>query len=104
MRKKIVYVYVDVDDTLVRTVGTTRIPLPAAVAQVRSLAAGGECALYCWSSGGADYARASAAELGVQDCFIAFLPKPDIYIDDQAFEDWRYCRHVLPGNDLDFGD
>ena len=26
------------------------------------------------------------------------------YIDDQAFEDWRYCRHVLPGNDLDFGD
>ena len=44
-------VYVDVDDTLVRSVGTTRIPVPAAVDHVRRLAEQG-ATLYCWSAGG----------------------------------------------------
>ena len=55
-------------------------------------------ALYLWSSGGADYARASAVELGIEGCFVAFLPKPDVYLDDQAVDEWRYCQHVLPSN------
>jgi len=54
--------------------------------------------LYLRSSGGAEYARASAAELGIEDCFVAFLPKPDVYLDDQPVHEWRYCQHVLPGN------
>ena len=99
MRKKVVYV--DVDDTLVRSVGSKRIPQPATIANVRRLAQEGKVELYCWSTGGAEYAQASARELGLHDCFLAFLPKPDIYIDDQAFADWRYCQHVLPGNDVD---
>ncbi len=90
-------VFVDVDDTLVRSVGARRIPVPSVVARVRELHRQG-VALYLWSSGGADYARASAEELGVSGCFIAFLPKPDAYIDDQAVHEWRYCKHVLPGN------
>ncbi len=93
-------IFVDVDDTLVRSVGTKRIPMPHVIAQVRALAAQGQ-SLFLWSSGGAEYARASAVELGIEDCFVGFLPKPDVYIDDQAVEDWRYCHHVLPGNDVD---
>ncbi len=93
-------VFVDVDDTLVRSVGTKRIPMTAVVARVRELHAAG-VALYLWSSGGAEYARASAAELGIAQCFVAFLPKPDVYLDDQAVHEWRYCQHVLPGNAAD---
>ena len=68
-------VFVDVDDTLVRSVGTKRIPMPRVVDRVKSLHKDGAI-LYLWSSGGADYARDSAKELGIADLFTAFLPKP----------------------------
>jgi FMN phosphatase YigB (HAD superfamily) len=90
-------VFVDVDDTLIRSVGPKRIPMPAVVAQVRALHETGAL-LYLWSSGGAAYAEASARELGLHACFAGFLPKPDAYIDDQPVQDWKYCRHVLPAN------
>src|SRR5687767_13723477 len=95
MRPRVIFV--DVDDTLVRSVGTKRIPMPAVVARVRELHAQGAL-LYLWSSGGAEYAKASAAELSIDHCFLAFLPKPDAYLDDQAVHEWRYCQHVLPAN------
>jgi len=95
MRPRVVFV--DVDDTLIRSVGLKRIPIPEAVAGVKALHAAGD-QLYLWSSGGAEYARLSAVELGIESCFLAFLPKPDIYVDDQAISDWRFCRHVLPLN------
>ncbi len=88
-------VYVDVDDTLVRSVGNKRIPMPRVVERVRSLNQGGAI-LYLWSSGGADYARQSAQELGIADLFAGFLPKPTIIIDDQPVTEWRYCEHMLP--------
>ena len=88
-------VYVDVDDTLIRSVGTKRIPMPGVVAEVRRLKELG-AVLYLWSSGGAEYARASARELGIEDCFVAFLPKPDVVIDDQPVAEWRTTRHVYP--------
>jgi len=90
-----VVVYVDVDDTLVRSAGAKRIPIPAVVRHVRELDAAG-FALYCWSSGGADYARATARELGLEHCFVAFLPKPNILVDDQAPSEWRRFLHVRP--------
>ena len=93
-------IFVDVDDTLVRSVGAKRVPMPAAIKAVKDLKASG-MTLYLWSSGGAAYARASAVELGIEACFDAFLPKPDAYIDDQAVHDWCYCRHVLPANAAD---
>ena len=95
MRQRVIFV--DVDDTLVRSVGTKRIPMPNVIAHVRQLHESG-AALYLWSSGGGEYARASAEELGIEKCFQAFLPKPDAYVDDQAVHEWRYCEHVLPGN------
>ncbi len=53
--------------------------------------------LYCWSSGGADYAREVATELGLVEYFIAFLPKPQVIIDDQNVLSWRRLVQVHPG-------
>jgi beta-phosphoglucomutase-like phosphatase (HAD superfamily) len=71
--------------------------MPGVVSQVRRLRDSG-ATLYLWSSGGAEYAERSAQELGIADCFEAFLPKPDIYVDDQSVSDWRFCVHMLPSN------
>src|SRR3954470_13787537 len=88
--------YVDIDDTLVRSFGSKRIPMTEMVRHVRELRRDG-VALYAWSSGGGDYARESARELGIEDCFNAFLPKPNVIIDDQAPSEWRRLVCVHPG-------
>jgi cation transport ATPase len=92
-------VYVDVDDTLVRMASTKRIPIPASIAKIRALHTSG-ATMYLWSSGGADYARATAMELGIADCFSGFLPKPTIIIDDQHITEWRYVRHFFPTDEV----
>lgn len=88
-------IYVDVDDTFVRSASHARIPMPEVIAGIRRLHADG-AVLYCWSSGGADYARRSAEEFGVAACFVAFLPKPDVMLDDVEVGRWRRLRHVHP--------
>lgn len=90
-------VFVDVDDTLVRSAGAKRIPMTAVVERVAALHRFGTT-MYCWSTGGADYAREVSRELGLEHCFVAFLPKPTIMLDDQAPSEWRLCRHVHPFN------
>ena len=80
-------VYVDIDDTLVRSVGTKRIPVPSTVSYVRALKVRG-ARLFCWSAGGGDYAREVAGELGIAECFEAFLPKPELMIDDIPVANW----------------
>jgi hypothetical protein len=57
-------VFVDVDDTLVRSAGTKRIPIASVAERVRALRDAG-ATLYCWSTGGAEYARSAAIELGL---------------------------------------
>lgn len=81
-------IFVDVDDTLVRSFGSKRMPMSMTIALVRDLKERG-AHLYCWSSGGADYARASAEEVGLSDCFVAFLPKPHLLLDDVSFAAWN---------------
>jgi predicted HAD superfamily phosphohydrolase YqeG len=88
-------VFVDVDDTFVRSVGTRRLPMPTVIQHIRELKEQGAI-LYCWSSGGAEYAEQSAAEFGIADCFVAFLPKPNVLLDDQSLNDWRYLKCVHP--------
>jgi hypothetical protein len=88
-------VYVDVDDTLVRTVGIKQIPMTEVIDQVRALFAEGT-RLYCRSSGGAEYARSVAQKLEIEHCFVDFLPKPHVLLDDQAPGDWRRMVHVHP--------
>lgn len=92
-------IYVDVDDTLVRSIGAKRIPMPGTIQRIKDLHALGH-ALYLWSSGGGDYAKEAAIELGLESLFIAFLPKPQLYIDDQEVHEWRTCRHIFPGQDI----
>ena len=90
-------IYVDVDHTLIHLEGETRAPVQPVIDRVRKLAARGET-LYLWSSGGAEYARSTAAELGIEDLFIAFLPKPETYIDDLPADEWVDCEHSLPAS------
>ncbi len=90
-------IYVDVDDTFVRSVGTKRIPMPATIRHIRALKEQG-AQMYCWSSGGAEYAQSSAREFGIEDCFTAFLPKPQILIDDQNIGDWRDLQWIHPAS------
>jgi predicted HAD superfamily phosphohydrolase YqeG len=88
-------IYVDVDDTLVHAVGDTRIPMPRMVEHVRQLREKG-ATLYCWSTGGAGYARATAVRLGIDHCFEDFLPKPNVILDDLALQAWRQMIEVHP--------
>lgn len=88
-------IFVDIDDTLVRSFGSKRIPMTAVIDQVLRLKEEG-ATLYLWSSGGADYARSTAEELGITHCFSEFLPKPTVYVDDQPVHQWSLCRHVYP--------
>ena len=90
-------IFVDVDDTLIRTVGNKIIPIAGTVEHITQLSRE-KAQLYCWSSGGADYARKIAGELGIEKLFLGFLPKPQILIDDQNTVDWRYLRQVTPSN------
>ncbi len=92
MRK---FAYIDVDDTLIRSVGTKRIPMPATVAEVKRLHADG-WTLYCWSSVGAEYARDSAAEIGLTTYFEAYLPKPTLLIDDIEPHGWPGIKIIHP--------
>jgi hypothetical protein len=73
-----VNVFVDVDLTLVNQQG---VLLPNAVEAMHTLHRAG-CHLFLWSTGGADYCRLVAERAQIASLFEAFLPKPDIYIDD----------------------
>ena len=97
MTERSLVAYVDVDDTLVRSIGSKRIPLPHVVRHVRELFEQG-VELYLWSTGGAEYARNTAHELGIENCFRAFLPKPHVIIDDQSVDDWRDLLQVQPSS------
>jgi Protein of unknown function (DUF705) len=88
-------IYVDVDDTLVRSYGSKRIPIPATIEHIKDLKKQGAI-LYCWSSGGAEYAKNTAKELGILDIFEAFLPKPQMLLDDSGINDWRGLIQIHP--------
>ena len=94
MSKSLV-IFVDVDETFVRNYGTKRIPMPNVISHIRELAENG-AEMYCWSSGGSEYARASAIEFEIEGCFKAFLPKPEVAIDDMSFSNWKNLLEVHP--------
>jgi hypothetical protein len=54
--------------------------------------------LYCWSTGGGDYARTVTESSDISQCFEAFLTKPHLIIDDQEVHEWRRCRRLDPRN------
>src|SRR4051794_38768266 len=77
-RMRNVNVFVDVDLTLVDERG---LILPDAAAAMRLLYDAG-CHLFLWSTGGGEYCRRVAEQYGIAELFEAFLPKPDVFIDD----------------------
>ncbi|WNG43314.1 hypothetical protein F0U60_03800 [Archangium minus] len=79
-------IYLDAEDTLVSG-ADTRIPPERMVTRIRELARRGG-GLYLWSRHGAEHARKVAAERGIEDCFRAFLPKPEVLVDAESLEDW----------------
>ncbi len=89
------HIYVDIDDTLVRSYGSKRIPISATIEHIKELRSQGAI-LYCWSSGGAEYAKNTAEDLGISNIFEAFLPKPQMLLDDQEVNDWRGLIQVHP--------
>ena len=101
--KDLLFVYVDVDDTLVEKVDGQERPKPAVVRHVCELHKQGAL-LYCWSTGGEDHARATAQKLGIEGCFAGFLHKPHIFIDDQSAEEWPAFFHVRPDELQTFDD
>ncbi len=88
-------VFVDVDETFVRNHRTAWSPIPAVTGHVRSLDEQG-AVLYCRSSGGAACAQASAEEMKLGGCFVGYLPKLQVMIDDQLVSDWRRPVQVHP--------
>lgn len=81
-------IFVDVDDTFVRSFGSKRIPITATIDRIKELHKEGAI-LYCWSSGGAAYAEESAKEFMIEHCFQGFLPKPNVLIDDVKITQWH---------------
>lgn len=90
-------IYVDVDDTLVRSFGSKQIPIPVAIQYVRDMFQAGN-KLFCWSRGGAEYSRAVASKLEIEECFVCFLPKPDVVLDDRMTECLKHCEFIHPNN------
>ncbi|PUB79806.1 MAG: hypothetical protein DBO99_03080 [gamma proteobacterium symbiont of Ctena orbiculata] len=88
-------IYVDVDETFVRNYGVKRIAMPNVIKHIQELKNQGAI-IYCWSSGGSEYAKKSAIEFGIDDCFEGFLPKPEVSIDDLSFFKWRNLLEVHP--------
>jgi hypothetical protein len=88
--------FVDVDDTLVRSAGSKRIPMTSMIERVRDLHASG-WRLFCWSTAGGTYAKETARELEIESCFAGFLPKPQVFLDDQVPTAWRGVVCIHPG-------
>ena len=97
--KKPLTFFVDVDDTFVRSYGNKRIPIPEIIDRLKKLHQQG-AELYCWSSGGAEYARNSAIEFSIDTIFTEFLPKPQVIIDDMNINKWRNLIQVHPNSCL----
>ena len=75
---KNVNIFIDVDYTLVDHLGRL---MPGVADGLRLLRESG-CTIYLWSTGGRAYCQEVAARHGVTELFEAFLPKPDIIIDE----------------------
>ena len=71
-------IYVDVDDTLVRSYGSRQIPITGVIERLRRLCAEDGVVAYCWSSGGAEYARGVAERLGIMSLFVAFFAQAEL--------------------------
>ena len=97
MQRNECVIFIDVDDTLMRSFGSKQIPILNTIQYVRDMFRAGNL-LYCWSRGGAQYSRDIATKLGIADCFVGFLPKPDVIVDDRLEQVLDHCEFIHPSN------
>jgi len=81
------------------------MPMLAVIEHIKELKSQGAILYCCWSSGGAEYAKSSAQEFGIEECFAGFLPKPEVVLDNMSFSQWRNLLTVhpneCPGNTIE---
>jgi len=92
---KSLVIYVDVEGTLINSVGNKRLPIQAVIKHVQELYEHG-ATLYCWSSAGADFAQKTATDIGLESYFQAFLTKPNVLIDDVSITSWYRLLEIHP--------
>lgn len=97
MSKRTLVIYVDVDDTLIRTLGTKRVPIPTAISHVRALHTQG--AVLYLSAVAVNNMLGECARYGYRGMLRRILAKTsNSKFDDQQVSEWRYCRTVHPSN------
>lgn len=84
--------YVDVDDTIIDHHDVPKQHVLKFLEYARSQG----CQLYLWSQGGGDYCLEIAEKLGIKDWFLAFLPKPDVCVDDLEINARFIQKHIHP--------
>ncbi|HSS29218.1 MAG TPA: hypothetical protein VLL50_14820 [Usitatibacter sp.] len=87
--------FVDVDGTLERKILGIEVPLKNVCEGVRLLKRQGAL-VYLWSTGGASHARKAAREAKIEKLVDGFLPKPNVYVDDEPVRDWKDCERWKP--------
>ncbi len=90
-------VFVDVDNTIMISTEHGERGLYKAIKFVKQLHEKG-FELYCWSQAGAAYAEKACEFLGIKDLFKAFLPKPNMCLDDRPMSDW--CNQWMDAKKL----
>lgn len=85
-------IYCDVDNTLIDHNNSPKKNTLKYLEYARSKGA----VLYLWSQGGADYCRDIANQLGITHWFKAFLPKPEIVVDDLPIKAPFISKHIHP--------
>jgi hypothetical protein len=88
-------VFVDVDDTLIRSFGSKVIPNTRVIDKVVSLQKRG-FKIYVWSSGGAEYSQKMATQVGIGAIVSGYFAKPKYIIDDQDVEKWINTKVIHP--------
>lgn len=89
--------YIDIDDTLIRTVGSKAIPMVRTIEFINSINQSND-SIYLWSRGGAEYCRQIAEKLNITSNIKGYLPKPDVLIDDCDISQWNFMTVIHPNS------
>jgi hypothetical protein len=92
-RKSIIYI--DVDDTLIRTFGTKQIPIPRSADYFRRM--------HMSYTDGVELEQTiletlRQSSVSISDLSASFLPKPDIVLDDRLEILLEHCEFIHPNN------
>jgi hypothetical protein len=90
-------IYVDANALFTQAADATRTPAQSVIKHVRSLHLAG-VELYCWSAAGGAFCEEVVREMGLEACFRACLPKPNVIIDRERVTEWTSLVHSHPSD------